>query len=180
MLSLSEPHPLKDLQRIGWIKLKAGTDLQEAVKTLSEPLTDDFLVVTTPHRPTRARYTHEIANTEARIHADHELAVELAKVCDSSLIDPEEEEDDEAEEVVYDGVSLVQARLRDVILENEDASMEEGNQEDAAQATIRRANEVCSPPPPKKKKSSTGAQGDGSLLVVLVVDRRLFHPYLLF
>ncbi|KAF9362181.1 hypothetical protein BGX34_006659 [Mortierella sp. NVP85] len=137
MLSLSEPHPLKDLQRIGWIKLKAGTDLQEALKTLSEPLTDDFLVVTTPHRPTRARYTHEIANTEARIHADHGLAVELAKICDSSLTNPEEE----AEDVVYDGVSLVQARLRDVILENVDASMEEGNQEDAAQAAIRRANE---------------------------------------
>ncbi|KAF9932684.1 hypothetical protein BGZ65_004375, partial [Modicella reniformis] len=138
MLSLSEPHPLKDLQRIGWIKFKAGTDLQEALSSLSEPFTDDFQVVTTPHRPTRARYTHEIANTESRIRADYELVVELAKLCDSSLSDLAEIE---SEAGVYDGVSLVQARLNDVILEKLDVPMEEAVQEDAAQAATKRANE---------------------------------------
>jgi len=140
MLSLSEPHPLKELQRIGWIKFKAGTDLQEALGSLSEPTTEDFQVVTTPHRPTRARYTHEIANTEARIHADHELAVEVARICDKNLTGPTEME---SESTVFDGVSLLQARLKDVILESSDVVMDEGELEDAALATALRANEVC-------------------------------------
>ncbi|KAG0234655.1 hypothetical protein BGX31_004478 [Mortierella sp. GBA43] len=138
MLSLSEPHPLKELQRIGWIKFEKGTDLQEAMNSLVLPPTDDFQVTTTPHRPTRARYTHEIANTEARIRADYELAVELAKSCDSGLMDPKEID---SEETVYDGVSLLQARLKDVILENEEESMEDGSQEDGAQSTVKRTNE---------------------------------------
>ncbi|KAI7830482.1 hypothetical protein BC939DRAFT_283434 [Gamsiella multidivaricata] len=139
MLSLSEPHPLKELQRIGWIKLKSGTDTQEAMNSLSEPVTEDFQVVTTPHRPTRARYTHEIANTEARIHADYELAVELAKLCDTILIGSTEVESDA---VVIDGVSLLQARLKDVILDSKDVAMDwEDEQEDVAQAATRRANE---------------------------------------
>ncbi|KAI8603483.1 hypothetical protein EDD21DRAFT_30538 [Dissophora ornata] len=138
MLSLSEPHPLKELQRIGWIKFKAGTDLQEALGSLSEPATEDFQVVTTPHRPTRARYTHEIANTEARIHADHELAVEIAKICDKNLTGPTEME---SESTVFDGASLLQARLKDVILESSDATMDEGEHEDAALAIALRANE---------------------------------------
>ncbi|KAF9199123.1 hypothetical protein BGZ49_010803 [Haplosporangium sp. Z 27] len=138
MLSLSEPHPLKELQRIGWIKFKPGVDLQEAMNTLSEPATEDFQVVTTPHRPTRARYTHEMANTDARIHADYELAVELAKLCDSNLTGPVELE---SEAVVYDGVSLLHERLKDVILDSSDAAMEEEGEEDGAQSTIKRANE---------------------------------------
>ncbi|KAI1312646.1 hypothetical protein EDD11_002883 [Mortierella claussenii] len=137
MLSLSEPHPLKELQRIGWIKFKPGTDIQEALNSLSEPATEDFQVVTAAHRPTRARYTHEIANTEARIHADYELAVEVAKVCDKNLADIEEAD---LEAPVFDGVSLLHARLKDMILESSDVHMEEG-EDDSAQATIRRAND---------------------------------------
>ncbi|KAF9897921.1 hypothetical protein BX616_004759, partial [Lobosporangium transversale] len=137
MLSLSEPHPLKELQRIGWIKFKPGTDVQEALTTISEPATEDFQVSTTAHRPTRARYTHEIANTEARIHADYELALEIAKVCDRNLMESAEADSGVA---VYDGVSLLQARLKDMILESSDVPMEEG-EEDSAQTAINRANE---------------------------------------
>ncbi|KAF9184964.1 hypothetical protein BGZ50_003372 [Haplosporangium sp. Z 11] len=140
MLSLSEPHPWKEFQRIGWIKFKPGTDIQQALTTMSEPETEDFQVVTTPHRPTRARYTHEIANTEARIHADYELAVAIAKVCDQNLTDSVDT-DTEAEVTTFDGVSLIQARLTDVILPTQDVPMQEGDEEDAAQAASRRANE---------------------------------------
>ncbi|KAF9433422.1 hypothetical protein BGZ76_009480 [Entomortierella beljakovae] len=140
MLSLSEPHPLKDLQRIGWIKFKPGVDLQEALNTVNDPATEDFQVVTAAHRPTRARYTHEIANTDARIHADYELSVEIAKTCDGNLTDAV---DAESESIVYDGVSLLQQRLKDVILETSDAMEEEGEEEDA-QTAIKRSNEIRS------------------------------------
>ncbi|KAG0197789.1 hypothetical protein BGX28_008710 [Mortierella sp. GBA30] len=136
MLSLSEPHPLRELQRIGWIKFSKGTDIQQALTTMNEPSTEEFQVVITPHRPTRARYTHEIANSEARIHADYELAVAIAKVCDQNLTDPA---DMESETNVFDGVSLLQARLTDVILAS-DVAMED-EQDEAAQAAIQRTNE---------------------------------------
>ena len=141
MLSLSEPHPLRELQRIGWIKFDKGTDVQQALTAMSEPSTEDFQVVTTPHRPTRARYTHEIANTEARIHADYELAVAIAKICDQNLTSPS---DMESEAAVFDGVSLLQARLADVILASA-VAMEDGEQDEAAQAAMKRTNEVSSP-----------------------------------
>lgn len=139
MLSLSEPHPLKELQRIGWIKFKAGTDVEAALTALTEPETEDFQATTAAHRPTRARYTHEIANSGTRIRADYELALAIAKVCDQSLNDAVEGETDAP---IYDGVSLVEARLKDHILAPIDTPMDDAEQEDPAQATIRRANEV--------------------------------------
>ncbi|KAF9100388.1 hypothetical protein BGX29_006639 [Mortierella sp. GBA35] len=138
MLSLSEPHPLKELQRIGWIKFKAGTDVEAALKTLTEPETEDFQAGTAEHRPTRARYTHEIANSGTRIRADYELAIAIAKACDKTLNDVVEGETDAP---IYDGVSLVEARLKDHILAPTDTLMDDTEQEDPAQAAIRRANE---------------------------------------
>lgn len=138
MLSLSEPHPLKELQRIGWIKFKAGTDVEAALTALTDPETEDFQATTAAHRPTRARYTHEIANSGTRIRADYELAVAIAKVCDQSLNDAVEGETDAP---IYDGVSLVEARLKDHILAPTDTPMDDAEEEDPAQATIRRANE---------------------------------------
>ncbi|KAF9936968.1 hypothetical protein BGZ75_009924 [Mortierella antarctica] len=137
MLSLSEPHPLRELQRIGWIKFNKGTDVQQALTAMSEPATEDFQVVTTPHRPTRARYTHEIANTDARIHVDYELAVAIAKICDQNLANSS---DMDSEATVFDGVSLLQARLTDVILAS-DVAMEDGEQDAAAQAAMKRTTE---------------------------------------
>ncbi|KAG9063976.1 hypothetical protein KI688_004090 [Linnemannia hyalina] len=138
MLSLSEPHPLKELQRIGWIKFQAGTDVEAALTALTEPETEDFQATTAAHRPTRARYTHEIANSGTRIRADYELALAIAKVCDQSLNDAVE---GEADAPIYDGVSLVEALLKDHILAPTDTPMDEAEQEDPAQASIRRANE---------------------------------------
>ncbi|KAG0328940.1 hypothetical protein BGZ99_004014 [Dissophora globulifera] len=139
MLSLSEPHPLKELQRIGWIKFKAGTDLQEALDSLSEPATENFQVVTAPHRPTRARYTHEIANTDARIHADHDLALDIVKVCDSRLVGSD---DAELDVPAFDGTTLLQDRLKDVILGSADTEMEGGSDQDEASiAATQRINE---------------------------------------
>ncbi|KAG0327614.1 hypothetical protein BG000_000879 [Podila horticola] len=140
MLSLSEPHPLKELQRTGWIKLKSGTDLEEALKVMTEPATEDYQTSTQPHRVTRARYTHEIANTDARISADYQLAVALAKVCDQNLCDPAIEEDSEPR--VFDGSSLLESRLNDVIKPSHDINrMEDGDAEDGAIAPVKIADE---------------------------------------
>lgn len=140
MLSLSEPHPLKELQRTGWIKLKSETDLEEALKVMTEPATEDYQTSTQPHRVTRARYTHEIANTDARISADYQLAVALAKVCDQNLCDPATEE--ETEPRVFDGASLLESRLNDVIKPAQDINrMEDGDAEDGAIAPVKVADE---------------------------------------
>ncbi|KAG0344204.1 hypothetical protein BG004_004639 [Podila humilis] len=139
MLSLSEPHPLKELQRTGWIKFKSGTDLEEALKIMSEPATEDFQVSAQPHRATRARYTHEIANTDARISADYQLAVALAKVCDENLRAAATEEDPEPR--VYDGSSLLESRLSDVIKPAQDTKMDEGDTEEGAIAPVKVVDE---------------------------------------
>ncbi|KAF9586404.1 hypothetical protein BGW38_005521, partial [Lunasporangiospora selenospora] len=148
MLSLSEPHPLKDLQRIGWIKFKQGTDLQEALEKISDPATEDFQVSTADHRPTRARYTHEIANSDDRTEADYELAKTLVRVCDENLAKSEHSAEGGAEAMErdddtgagggrYDGAALLEARLKDVILPTLDNKMDDGDQEEGALAPVK-------------------------------------------
>ncbi|KAF9410813.1 hypothetical protein BGZ94_001523 [Podila epigama] len=138
LLSLSEPHPLKELQRTGWIQLKPGTNIEEALKIMTDPPTEDYHTSTQPHRITRARYTHEIANTDARISADHQLAMELVKVCDQNLGLAGSE--DGTEPRVFDGASLLEARLKEV-KSSLDNRMDEGDQEEGAIAPVKIADE---------------------------------------
>ncbi|KAF9973758.1 hypothetical protein BGZ73_002976 [Actinomortierella ambigua] len=144
-LSLSEPHPLKDLQRIGWIKLEQGTDPEEALKAMTEVPTDDYQVTTTPHRPTRARYTHEIASSDVRIQADRELVELVAKACDRDLNEAaaaEEATDGDGDSVMtspkYDGVSLIEKRLQSHILPALEKNVDDTEQEEGA---IKTGNE---------------------------------------
>ncbi|GJJ69783.1 hypothetical protein EMPS_02131 [Entomortierella parvispora] len=125
-LSLSEPHPLKDLERTGWIKFEKGTDIDNALKVLSK--SKDWQASTSPHRATRPRYTHEIANSEARLRADLELIKSLVKVCDQAMI--EKLVVGEPEPVTLDGTPLLEARLADHILattESQEGDQEEGS-----------------------------------------------------
>ncbi|KAG0225652.1 hypothetical protein BGW41_004599 [Actinomortierella wolfii] len=147
-LSLSEPHPLKELQRIGWIKLEQGTDPEEALKVMTEVPTEDYQVTTTPHRPTRARYTHEIASSDARIQADRELVELVAKACDRDLneaVAAEEGEgasNDDGDTAMsspkYDGVSLLEKRLQTHILPALEKNVDDSEQEEGA---IKTGNE---------------------------------------
>jgi hypothetical protein len=128
---------LKDLERTGWIKFQSGTDLEEARKIISEPTTTDFQISDSPHRATRARYTHEIANSEARIRADLDLVKELAKVCDQTLTEVATTESEETQ--TYDGTALLESRLADHILASE---AQEEDEEDASMAAPKIANVV--------------------------------------
>ncbi|KAF9165648.1 Kanadaptin [Actinomortierella ambigua] len=147
-LSLSEPHPLKELQRIGWIKLEQGTDTEEALKAITEVTTDDYQVSTTPHRPTRARYTHEVASSDARLQADRELVELVAKACDRDLNEAvaalaaegatDSDGDTAMSSVTYDGVSLLEKRLQSHILPALEKNVDDSEQEEGA---IKTGNE---------------------------------------
>jgi len=137
-LSLSEPHPLKDLERTGWIKFENGTDLDMALKVLSK--SKDWQASNSPHRATRPRYTHEIANSEARIRADLELIKSLVKVCDHAMT--EKPIVGEKEPLVLDGTALLEARLVDHILAKTEA--QEGDQEEGSVTAPKIADAVGS------------------------------------
>lgn len=95
---------------------------------MTEHITKEYEVSSLPHRATRARYTHEIANTEARIHADLELVKQLVKVCDKTLVDEPTEGSHETR--VFDGKYLLEERLERHILaqtEEQEGEQEEGS-----------------------------------------------------
>lgn len=100
----------------------------------------DWQVSNSPHRATRPRYTHEIANSEARIRADLELIKSLVKVCDEAMM--EKPVAGEAEPKKLEGSLLLEIRLVNHILAKTEP--QEEDQDEESVAAIKLANVVSS------------------------------------